>query len=208
LRSEHAAPGLKFALEHLPRPGGSVLELGPPLGANIAFFQTLGARVRVVDLDRTIDDEAARDVIPAIWERKLPHLLPFYDGEQFDLVLAWDLPNYLGRDRWAAVARRIVERISPAGSLHLFARVGAEMPARPCFYRILALGLVEEDVRTAAVAPAPRLPHAEIEKLHPGLVAPRSHLGKHGVQEYVLEQASAHNLPPRPIAQLRKSVRR
>lgn len=208
MRSEHAAPGLKFALEQLPRPGGSVLELGPALGANIAYFQTLGARVRVVDLERAIDDEEAREAIPAIWERKLPRLLPFFDGEQFDLVLAWDLPNYVGRDRWAAVARRIVERISPAGSLHLFARVGAEMPARPCLYRIAAPGQVEEEVRTAAVAPAPRLPHAEIEKLHPGLVAPRSHLGKHGVQEYVLEQAAAHNLPPRPVAQPRKSVRR
>ena len=47
--------------------------------------------------------------------------------------------------------------------------------------------------------------------LHPtlslALVAPRSHLGKHGVQEYLLEHAAEHNLPPRPTAQLRKRAR-
>jgi len=207
LRSEHAAPGLKSALEHLPRPGGSVLELGPALGANVFFFQMFGTRLRVVDLWRSIDEEEAREAIPAIWERKLPRLLPFHDGERFDLVLAWDLPNYLGRERWSAVARRIVERLSPAGSLHLFARVGAEMPALPCHYRVVENGMVEEEVLTTATMPSPRLPHAEIEKLHQGLVAPRSHLGKHGVQEYVLELAAAHNLPPRPTAQLRQRAR-
>lgn len=208
MSSEHAAPGLKSALEHLPHPGGSVLELGPALGANVFAFQMLGARLRVVDLWRSIDDEEAREAIPAIWERKLPRLLPFDDGERFDLVLAWDLPNYLGRERWSALSRRIVERIAPGGALHLFARVSAEMPALPCHYRILEGGLVEEEILTSAVMPAPRLPHAEIEKLHPGLVAPRSHLGKHGVQEYVLELAAAHNLPPRPTAQLRKRAQR
>ena len=34
-----------------------------------------------------------------------------------------------------------------------------------------------------------------------------SHLGKHGMQEYVLEHAAEHNLPPRPTAQLRKRSR-
>lgn len=208
MKTEYAAPGLKTALEHLPRPGGSVLDLGPALGANVAYFGKVGARVRIADLERTIDDEGAREAIPALWERKLPHLLPFDDGERFDLVLAWDLPNYLGRERWPAVARRIVERLSPAGAVHLLARVGAEMPARPCLYRIVEPGLISEQSIATSMVPAPRLPHAEIEKINPGLVAPRSHLGKHGVQEYVLEQASAHNLPPRPVAQPRKTMRR
>lgn len=207
MRVEHPAPGLKSALDHLPRPGGSVLDLGPALGANIAWFEKARARVRVVDLERSIDDEAAREAIPAIWERKVPHLLAFDDGERFDLVLAWDLPNYVGRERWPAIARRIVERLQPAGSFHLLVRVGAEMPARPCLYRIVEGGLLSEEIVSTAVAPAPRWPHAEIEKLHDGLVAPRSHLGKHGVQEYVLEHAAVHNLPPRAVAQPRRRAR-
>jgi hypothetical protein len=203
LTAEYPAPGLKNALEHLPRPGASVLDLGPALGANVAYFGGLGARLRIADLERSIDDEGAREAIPAIWERKLVHLLPFDDGERFDLVLAWDLPNYLGRERWPAVVRRIVERLAPGGAFHLLARVGTEMPARPSLFRIVAPGILSEQAIATSVVPAPRLPHAEVEKMNPGLVAPRSHLGKQGMQEYLLEHAAAHNLPPRAVAKPR-----
>lgn len=207
MRAEHPAPGLRSALELLPRPGASVLDLGPALAANVAYFQIAGARLRIADLDRSIlESNAANDRGPA-WDRRLEELLPFAEGESFDLVLAWDLPNYLGRERWPAVARRIVERVSLSGSFHLFSRVAAEMPARPCLYRIGLPGTISEEIVVGAVAPAPRLPHAEIEKLHPGLVALHSHLGKHGVQEYVLQPAAAHDVPPRPVARPRQRAR-
>lgn len=198
---------MKSALEHLPRPGASVLDLGRALAANLAFFQPLGVHLRIADFDRTVDEEEARDAIPALWERRLPHLLPFHAGERFDLILAWDLPNYFSRERWLAVARRVTERLTPGGALHMLVRVGAEMPDRPCIYRIVEPGILSEEIVSTTLMAAPRLPHADVEKLHPGLVAPRSHLGKHGMQEYLLEHAAEHNLPPRPTAQLRKRGR-
>lgn len=207
MRAEHPSPGLKSAIDRLPRPGASVLDLGPALAANLAFFQPFGVRLRIADFDRTVDEEEARDAIPALWERRLPHLLPFHAGERFDLILAWDLANYFSRERWLAVARRMTERLTPGGSLHMLVRVGAEMPRHPCTYRIVEPGTLSEEILSEATMAAPRLPHADVEKLHPGLVAPRSHLGKHGMQEYVLEHAAEHNLPPRPTAQLRKRSR-
>lgn len=198
---------MKSALEHLPRPGASVLDLGRALAANLAFFQPLGVHLRIADFDRTVDEEEARDAIPALWERRLPHLLPFHAGERFDLILAWDLANYFSRERWLAVARRVTERLTPGGALHMLVRVGAEMPDRPCIYRIVEPGILSEEIVSTTLMAAPRLPHADVEKLHPGLVAPRSHLGKHGMQEYLLEHAAEHNLPPRPTAQLRKRGR-
>ncbi len=207
MRTEHPSPGLRTAIEHLPRPGASVLDLGRALAANVAFFHPFGVRLRIADFDRTVDEEGARDAILALWERRLPHLLPFHAGERFDLVLAWDLPNYFSRERWLAVARRVTERLAPGGALHMLVRVGAEMPEHPCDYCIVEPGTLSEEIVSTVLAPAPRLPHADVEKLHPGLVAPRSHLGKHGVQEYVLEHAAEYNLPPRPTAQLRKRTR-
>jgi hypothetical protein len=206
-REEHAAPGLRHALEQLPRPGASVLDLGPALAANVAFFEALGARLRIADLDASLEEVELLAAPPATWAARLPELLPFAEGETFDLVLAWDLPNYLGRERWPAVARHIIARLARSGAFHLLVRVGADMPARPCRYRILERGTISEEPLTATRIPAPRTPHAEVEKLHPGLVAPRSHLGKHGVQEYVLEPAAIYDMPPRPIAQPRKRPR-
>lgn len=203
--AERSAPGLRHAFERLPRAGASVLDLGAALAANVSFFNRLGIRrLRIADLDATLDETGLREAAPGPWARALPDLLPLAEGELFDLVLAWDLPNYIGRERWTALAVRIREHLSPAGALHLLARVGQTMPARPCRYRIVDAGTLSEDVLVAETVPAPRLPHAEVEKIHPGLVAPRSHLGKHGVQEYVLEHAATHHLPPRAVAQPRK----
>lgn len=206
-REEHAAPGLRHALEQLPRPGASVLDLGPALAANVAFFEALGARLRIADLDGSLEEIELLAAPPAAWAARMPELLPFHADERFDLVLAWDLPNYLGRERWLAVARHVIARLARNGAFHLLVRVGADMPARPCQYRILDRGLISEQALTSTRVPAPRTPHAEVEKLHPGLVAPRSHLGKHGVQEYVLEPAALYDMPPRPVAQPRKRTR-
>ena len=206
--AEHPAAGLKHAVEHLPRPGASVLDLGPALAANVAFFNSLGARLRIADLDDEVDEVGLREASASVWERRVGELMRFRDDEKFDLILAWDLPNYFGRERWPAVAARLIPRLTESGCLHLLARVGAAMPADPCRYRIVDAGTVSEEMVTAGTLPAPRFPHAEVEKLHPGLVAPRSHLGKHGVQEYLLEPAAAHDLPPRRVAQARKRPRR
>ena len=49
MKAEHPSPGLKAALDHLPRTGASVLDLGQALAANVAFFQPLGVRLRIAD---------------------------------------------------------------------------------------------------------------------------------------------------------------
>lgn len=204
--AEHPAPGLKSALAALPHPGASILDLGPALAANVDFFCRLGARLRIADLAAAFE-EGAPPVTPARWRELLPELLPFRIDERFDLVLAWDLANYAGRERWPVVAAHLTPYLAAGGSIHLLVQVEKEMPAFPARYRIVEPGTISEERRSAARIATPRFSHAEIEKLHPGLVAPRSFLGRHGVQEFLLEPAAAHNLPPRAVAKPRVRTR-
>jgi len=203
---EHAAPGLKQALERMPRPGASVLDLGPALEANIDFFNRLGARLRIVGLEESLRelDLWAAPAKLAAWERAVAPLFADGDGERYHLILAWDLPNYLGRERWAPVAKLLAERLAPGGMLHLLARTGKQMPATPSHYRCSADDHLKEELRDAATVTPPRFSHGEIERLHEGLAAARSFLDKTGAQEFVLEHAGELNLPPRPVAQPRK----
>ncbi len=205
LKAQHPAPGLKSALEALPRPGALVLDLGPALAANIAFFCSLGARLRIVDLVTDLEELSSSGV--GSFQGLLARALPLAPEEKFDLVLTWDLANYVGRERWPTLAAHLTAHLSGRGALHLLSRIVAEMPALPCRYRITEPGTLEEELTTDATVPAPRFSHAEIEKLHPGWVAPRSFLGRHGVQEFLLEPASAHNLPPRAVAKPRIRTR-
>jgi hypothetical protein len=203
---DHASPGLRQVMERLPRPGASVLDFGPVLAANIECFRRLQARLRLLDLEGTLVDAGLweKPAKLSLWEESLPRLLAAGADEHYDLVLAWDFPNYLGRERWPALARLLVERLKPGGVVHLLARSGRSMPARPGHFRITAGEAVREEPRTGATLEPPRFSHGEIERLNPGLAAARSFLDKHGVQEFVLEHAGELNLPPRPIAQLRK----
>ena len=203
---EHPAPGLKQALDRLPRPGAAVLDFGPALSANIEFFRRLQARVRVIDFESTLHEIGLWDApkkMP-LWEEGVARALKAGADEQFDLILVWDFPNYFGRERWPAVARWLVERLRPGGVVHLFVRSGREMPARPGHFRITASETVREQPRVLQRIEPPRLSHGEIERIHPGLAAVRSFLDKQGVQEFLLEHAAALNLPPRAVAQPRK----
>lgn len=206
LRVEHSAPGLKQALERLPRPGASVLDLGPALASNIAFFNRLGSRLRIFDLEDSLRCEGLWDspVKTAVWQRRAEPLLASGTGEIYDLVLAWDLPNYVGRERWPLVARELVRRLAPGGMLHLVARTGKRMPAIPSHFRWSGSDVVREEQRATDSVTPPRFSHGEIERLHDGLAAARSFLDRHGLQEFLLEHADELNLPPRPVAELRK----
>ena len=204
--SEHAAPGLKQALDRMPRPGAAVLDFGPALAANVEFFRRLQARVRVIDFEGTLVDANLWNASAKLsaWDEGIAHALDGGADEQYDLILVWDFPSYLGRDRWPAVARRLVERLRPGGVVHLFSRTGKQMPARPGHFRITAAETVREQPRVGETVEPPRLSHGEVERLHPGLAAVRSYLDKHGVQEFLLEHAATLNLPPRAVAQPRK----
>jgi len=203
---EHAAPGLKQALERLPRPGASILDLGPVKPSAIAFFNRLGGRLRIFDLEDSLHEANLwrSPAKPAVWERQLGAVLATGADESYDLVLAWDLPNHLGRERWAIVAPRLTERLRPGGMFHLLARTGREMPATPSRYRWIETDRIYETPTTTDRVAAPRLSHGETERLHPGLAAAKSFLDKHGLQEFLLEHAAELNLPPRPVAQPRK----
>jgi hypothetical protein len=203
---EHSAPGLAQAIHQLPKPGSSVLDLGPALATNIAYFNRIGARLRVLDLAETLREAGlwASPLKPGPWSERANSALALSEQESFDLIFAWDFPNLLGRERWMPIAQTLVSRLSPHGMFHLLVRSGKEMPAQPSHFRLTTADTIREELHGNESLSAPRFSHAEVERLHPGLAAARSFLDKHGVQEFLLERAEQLDLPPRAVAQLRK----
>lgn len=203
---EHVAPGLGQAIRQLPKPGGSVLDLGPALATNIAYFNRIGARLRVFDLEETLREAGlwASPLKIGPWSERANAALALSGQESFDLVFAWDFPNLLGRERWLPIAEAVISRLTPHGMIHLMVRSGKEMPAQPSRFRLTAAETIREELQGNESLTAPRFSHAEVERLHPGLAAARSFLDKHGVQEFLLERAERLDLPPRAVAQPRK----
>ena len=76
-----------------------VLDLGPARSANLEFFSRYGGRLTVADFYNGL--RAARaataddDVDVDRRAKAFAELLPFDKSARFDLILAWDLLNYL-----------------------------------------------------------------------------------------------------------------
>lgn len=163
-----------------------VLDLGPAVGDNVSFLsERFRCKLQVADLYRSAVAAGSRWSDPeADPLALLRELLPLSD--ELDLVLAWDVLNYLTRPQIRALASHLATACPPGARLLAMIATGAEMPRGPLTYvfqgddRLLYRG------GDGPTRPAPRYRPAEVDELTPGFAVDRSFLLRHGVQEYLL----------------------
>lgn len=183
----HASPALGELFGHLhPDERLHVVDLGPAVGANISFLsERFSCSVEVVDLVRSLGPVVTGDADTAM-RRALP-----VEGEPADLVLAWDVFNYLDRDLFRAAGRLLAARCRPGATLFAMIVTRPEMGREPGRYLLhdaageaggVALEYRGEPGRRAC----PRYRPAEVQQMFPGFSVDRSLLLRHGIQEYLL----------------------
>lgn len=183
----HRSLALAELLGELPPESSlSVLDLGPAVGANLDFFSArFRCRLRIADLWREASAGgrlADPEIDPAALFREL--LPP--DGEPADLVLAWDLFDYLSRDQLRALADRLASACRPGGRLFAMVAIGREIPYRPLTYELRDGGDLVYRPIGAATRPAPRYRPSDVEALTPGFTVDRTYLLRHGIEEFLL----------------------
>jgi hypothetical protein len=169
-----------------------VLDLGPAVGSNVeSLSQRFVCKLQIGDLYRTLTADQRRFHDPEADPRALiDDALPRH-GEPYDLVLAWDLLNYLTRLQIRALATLLGERCRPGARLFAMVATLAEMPAGPLTYLFTGeADLIYRD-RPPHNRPGPRYRPAEISALTPGFAVDRSYLLRHGIQEYLLVRQSS-----------------
>jgi hypothetical protein len=164
----------------------SVLDLGPAVGSNLEFLsERYRCRLRIADLWSSADRGrriADPDVDPAALMRDL---VPA-DGEPLDLILGWDLVNYLTKPQIRALAECLAPACRLGARWFVMALAGQRIPREPLTYELREGGdLVYRD-GGEPTRPGPRYRPAEIDELTPGFRVDRSYLLRHGVQEYLL----------------------
>jgi methyltransferase family protein len=119
-----AAPSTSKVLPRLisalaQRPAPVLLDLGPVIGSNIAFFgDRLACKIHVEDLFNEVEQyarKANRDGLAASLVGRLTH-----PPESIDGVLCWDLFDYLDNAAGKALASRLAELLRPGGVLYGF----------------------------------------------------------------------------------------
>jgi hypothetical protein len=175
------------------RPG--VLDLGPPLGANLAFLSKRRCRVRIADLHSSLALEPAESTKPGAFAATLERLLPVARGECFDAVLSWDLFDYLRPDQVAALMAWLAPSCHPRTLVLAFISTRPRIPAAPLRYRILDAESVAWEGTLDAVRPAPRHSQPELARMMPTFAVKGSFLLRNGLQEYLFASRPAIRAP-------------
>lgn len=111
-----------------------VLDLGPAQASTIGFFNRFRCRLDIVDLPPRLESLNTEEDKQQLHEQA-EALLPKTRGEATDIVLCWDLLNYLNRPALTALMNCIAARSQTGTLVHaLIIYSGTRMPAIPGLY--------------------------------------------------------------------------
>lgn len=164
----------------------NVLDLGPAVGSNVEFLSPYGCKLYIEDLYAALSTRTTGDEGDLAGPEFFAEFLALPEDTRFDVVLAWDLFNYLHRKELAAFSEQL-RRYSQKGTLLLsLISYHKQIPAQPYRFKIKDEETLVYERRTAIERPSPRLAPAEVTGLLKGFRVDRSFLLKHGIQEYLL----------------------
>lgn len=170
-----------------------VLDLGAASTAMLALLGRSRCRVEIAELAHFggIDHLNSTEPGPALAdaaESLLPSRLP---DDAIDLVLCWDLPNYLTLNALSALMGAIRRRARPGALAHaLIFYAERDMKERPGrFVPTADCELIDHSAPSAAIA-APRYSPEDLGKSMGRFVIDRARLLDNGMQEFLFRLGS------------------
>lgn len=180
------APLFRSLIEKLdPEQRLVVLDLGAAQTQTVSLFSQYRCRLDIADLADDLDrlnHEPEPDMLPETAEA----LLPRRHAEPTDVVLCWDILNYLERPALSALMSRIANRARAGALVHsLIVYSETHMPVHPGHYiPVDELGLLN-------IAPdgdkreAPRYTPDDLKQCLRGFYIERAMLLSNGMQEFL-----------------------
>lgn len=197
----HTSPALRALVDRLHRSAPpAILDLGPAVGVNVEFFSAFSGRLTIADLHGSLaDDERLAVRFSEQPEPVLSELLspgepsPDDPGDsspresrRYDVVLAWDLFNYLTREQMAALGQHLGRLAQPGAHLLTLVATAPQIPAEPIVYKIVDEDHLQYTIRSSRPRKSPRWAPADLGRSLTAFTVDRSYLLRHGVQEYLM----------------------
>lgn len=189
----HTSPALEALVARLERSAPpSVLDLGSAVGANVEFFSRFAGRLSIADFHGSLTtDETLAVRFHEHPAAVLPELLPPQEAHQgYDVLLVWDLFNYLTREQMQALGTHLGRLARPGAHLLALVATATEIPAEPRSYRIEEGRSLRYTTSVTRPRKSPRWAPAELGRSLPDFTVDRSYLLRHGVQEYLMLRKS------------------
>ena len=192
---EFNSPSVGILSQRFPGPGKcQVLDLGAPVSSTVAFFSDRGCKFYLEDLyrffiaprnDREDNGDEDDDIATAI-----AAALSYDDTARFDLILGWDLFNYMERSAITLLMARIARSCRSGTLLYLTISTGAMISSAPARITMIDGGWLHYrstiDERSIA---NPRLSPTALESMMPGFRLLHSFLLGDEMQEFLFSYA-------------------
>jgi hypothetical protein len=163
-----------------------ILDLGAARTETVALFGQFRCRLEFADLGDCCD-QLNTETDPLLLQQMVESLLPRRRREPFDIVLCWDILNYLQRPALKALMEQVAARCRPGTLAHaLIAYSTPRMPAKPDRYAALPDGHLIIRHVTGADCPAPRYTPEDLRHCLPDYNVESAVLLKNGMQEFLL----------------------
>jgi hypothetical protein len=179
-----SSPGLEEAMSGVADDGSCrVLDLGPSVADNVEFVASFASYLQIID---AIDRGPSASGREGGGLARLSAINALLDEHRrsFNLVLAWDVFNYLSSEQAERLNRSVAELCLPNARLHAIFFATDTMPAVPNRYRIVDRDRLAYEPGTTEIRGAPDLPPAAVGKLLKGFRIEHSFVLQHGVHEY------------------------
>lgn len=182
------APLFRLLLEQLEAPRRWVIfDLGAPSTPMLDLLSQHRCRIEIADLsgNGAIEKLRAETEDPRLLEAAAD-VLPAPGKEPIDVVLAWDMLNYLEPAAVSAVMRTLAERSHPGTLAHgLIVYLEQSMPARPGRWVPTPDRHLHDRSNPAGEIPAPRYSPEDLGRLMAPFAIERGMLLGNGMQEFL-----------------------
>lgn len=163
-----------------------ILDLGPARTETVALFSQFRCRLEFADLGDCCDQLNA-ETDPLQLQQMVESLLPRRRREAVDIVLCWDILNYLQRPALKTLMAQVTIRSRPGTLMHaLIAYSTSRMPAKPDRFAALPDGRLIIRHTTGADCAAPRYTPEDLRHCLPDYAVESAMLLKNGMQEFLL----------------------
>lgn len=194
--AEYRSPSLELLVERLSAPGKhQILDLGRPVDANVAFLSQAPCRLHIEDLERhligplrrlpVLDEETPQSEVDARVRRIVEGALTHDPATPLDIVLGWDLYNYLAPNAIRALMGRVGAACRPGTLLFILVPTLDTIPAEPAKVTLAEGSRVSYEPTTADQVPNPRYTPLALERMMPGFHLLHSFLLGDGMQDYL-----------------------
>lgn len=173
-------PRFLAAVGHQPAP--VLLDLGPVVGSNVAFFgERLACKLHVEDLYSDIEDHARRGQRAALAQFLSTRLKEAPDS--IDGILCWDLFDFLDRPAGLVLAKQLAGMLRKGGAL--YGSFGTTPLELKHYTKTIVAAEDSLKLRTSAATPVARtvLLTRDIIKMFDGLIVAESVLLKSSTRE-------------------------